>query len=159
MKILLALSFLFFIGCGSPEKEHALKAQQDSIHRYDSLMKPRRQVYGVAVDVLKTLLKAPSTAKIPAITLNNDTVKVYNDSKYAFIMFPYDAQNPMGTFMRGYYKAILMSWEWDSAGWKAIPIPDECITLEGVDDPRYDYENFDKAASLYIKKFEETTKK
>ncbi|MEI8133689.1 MAG: hypothetical protein WCH46_01270 [bacterium] len=96
---LLVIAGLSFSSCGESAKDKAERVTKDSIHRFDSLIKPRKEIYDAAVGELKELLKAPSTAKIPVLTLSNDTVKIKSTDTKAYVVFPYDAQNPMGTYM------------------------------------------------------------
>lgn len=100
--VLLAIAGFSFSSCGESAKEKAERTTKDSIHRHDSLIKPRKEIYEASLGALKELLKVPSTAKFPAIQLYNDTVKMRYSKTNATVMFPYDAQNPMGAYMHGY---------------------------------------------------------
>lgn len=141
--LLLAVLGISVIACGPNEKERAEKARQDSVARFDSLIKPRKQIYEAALGELKTLLKVPSTAKFPAIALINDTVKIKTTATKAFVAFPYDAQNPMGTYMHdiAMIRLIKKDGKWVAA--------DKYFAVNG-NGLSSDYSDFDKHAEFEL---------
>lgn len=147
MKYLLFVFLIMLIACGESKEQQAEKVRiQDSIHRYDSLIKPRKRMYELAAGALRDRLKAPSTAKLPgAVTMQNtDTVRIAIDSNYAVVMFPYDAQNPMGTYLRGYAKVLLAEY---SGGWDVVG------AFGGEDYIRSEYDYFESSATEFLKNF------
>ena len=141
---MLAVLGLSVVACGPNEKERAEKARQDSVARFDSLIKPRKQIYEAALSELKSLLKVPSTAKFPAIALKDDTVKIKSTDTKAYVAFPYDAQNPMGTYMHDIatIKLVKKDGKWIAA--------DKYYSINGSAPLSY-YSEFDKNADLELR--------
>jgi len=154
---IVALLFAFalsFSSCGESSKEKAERLQKDSVQKYkdslrkyDSLIAPRKIIYDLAVETLKKSLKAPLTVKIPALTLTNDTVKIgtLTGTKDAAILFPYDAQNAMGTYLRGYASYTMT---FDTLKQKYIVEGDF-----GRDDPSF-YDHFEEMIKEINQKYE-----
>lgn len=145
--IVAGLLTLSLASCGESAEEKAKReAEQrkaDSTHKADSLAKllaPRKAIYDVAVGMVKEKLKAPSTARFPAVTLTNtDSVQITERGKdTVWVIGHYDSQNAFGTYMHGRYKARLRK---DSTG-KWIPrwSGDAFLNLEMEYNPDYDYE-------------------
>ena len=116
-----ALSLLLFTACGESDAERAKRladsTRADSVRRADSLaalLRPREEVYNAAVALVKSRLKAPSTARFAGVTLVDDTVKIELIAKdTASVYGEYDAQNSFGTYLHSRYKVRLRR---DSSG-------------------------------------------
>ena len=102
------------VACGeSPEEKIARERAEfvaDSTRKADSLMvllKPRKDIYDAAIGMVKERLKVPSSARFASIQLLDDTAKVAQTGDVAVASGWYEAQNPMGVFMPGSFKAHL----------------------------------------------------
>ena len=91
------------ISCGESEKEKAERIRQDSVRRVDSLtalLKPRKDIYDAAVSLVKDNLKVPSTVRIPAVKLQDDSIKIVMHTKDTAVVYgTYEGQNAFGVYL------------------------------------------------------------
>jgi hypothetical protein len=106
------LTALQLSSCKSDEQKAREAFVADSTRKADSLaviMKPRQEIYGVAIAALKKGLKVPSTAKIASVTpANTDTAAIFvrGDSS-GVVRGEYDAQNAFGTYLHDKFQVKL----------------------------------------------------
>lgn len=110
--------------CGeSPEEKAARERAEfvaDSTRKADSvetLIRPRRELYGIAIDMVKQRLKAPSSARIPAVSLvDSDSLSFdfSSDSALVEVKGAYEAQNMFGVYLPGRF---LVKLRRDSSGY------------------------------------------
>jgi hypothetical protein len=129
--------------CGESAKEKKERITQDSIRRCDSLLILRKEIYEVAVSAITKILKVPATARFPAITVQNDTVKLQNTDSKAWVVFPYDAENPKRTYEHYYGTVLLYKW---NGKWEA----DSGDFNLNASAPLYQYTDFEEIAPFKI---------
>lgn len=144
-KILLTCLLMVAVSCGESAKDKTERIHRDSVRVNDSLLKPRKEIYDAALGAIKVLLKAPSTAKFPQVTLSNDTVRMKYLADKAYIAFPYDAQNAFGAYLHGIATVKLLK---TSIGWQKAS---SSILDINTDAPSFYYDDFDHKAADELK--------
>ncbi len=102
--IFLVLVVVFILSsCGESEKEKIERLHQDSVKRADSIalaLKPRKDIYDKAVEMIKSRLKVPTSLRIPAVQMQNDSVhiKMFGPDT-AVVLSTYEAANAYGTLL------------------------------------------------------------
>ncbi len=119
---------LFAISCGESAEEKARREREvfvaDSTRKADSiaaLLRPRQEVYAIAIGLVKDRLKVPSSARIAAVSLaDGDSLsfKFSPDSTTVEVEGAYESQNLFGVYLPGRFYVQLKK---DSTGAYAPP--------------------------------------
>lgn len=124
----LLLVCLLVASCGESPEEKARREREvfiaDSTRKADSvaaLLQPRKEVYAIAIGMVKERLKVPSSARIANVSLvDNDSLsfKFSPDSTVVEIEGAYESQNLFGVYLPGRFYVKLKK---DSTGKYAPP--------------------------------------
>jgi hypothetical protein len=153
IRIILAVAVLSsaLISCGPSEEEKArmaaeqrakdsVAAAQKTADSLAAIMKPRQEVYDAAVGMVKSQLKAPSSAHFAAVMPQDDTVKIKMHGKdTAVVIGEYDAQNGFGVFLHDAYKVAMRR---DSTGKWVGRMGLEALDVRMSYNPTYDHSDF-----------------
>jgi hypothetical protein len=141
--VLSALLLLSIISCGESKEEKTERLKQDSIRRIDSLtalLKPRKDIYDAAVSLIKENLKVPSTVRIPAVKLQDDSIRiVMHTNDTAVVYGSYEAQNSFGVYLAPDKFKVLLSrsnGKWGPMDGELLKFNDVHMTYM----PQYDFD-------------------